>query len=226
MDETTKYLLIKEAKIDQLTNSMKLILLNIRDSLIKLNKNRIKMIVKRLPSKDIRNIEKEAISQIPGFKEDYMEAKIKVAKLKLHPYVTKPAAAATALVSSTTKYSVDEIVKTGDMSLRNSKISSLVPGSSLLPLIQFGLFATFVGALFLTDGAIVIPTMKLVIKASVLLLSMLKGVLNALLVLLGEGIHEVSPEVLPGVEDIPTLKDMPLHQLFRTIDPNTFTSGS
>jgi len=181
MDKSTEYLLIQEAKISQLVNSMKIILLNVKGSLLKPDKNRIKMIIKKLPSKDSKDIEKDAIQQIPGFKKEYLEAQRKVSKLKFHTYTAKPAALVTALVSSTTNNSVDDVLKTGHMSLRNAKLSSIIPGAGFLPLIQFGLFITFIGALFLTDGAIIMPTIKLVIKAASLLLSMLSGVLKALL---------------------------------------------
>jgi len=204
MDEATSYLLIQEAKISQLVNSMKIILLNVKGSLLKPDKNRIKMIIKKLPNKDPKDIEKDAIRQIPGFKEDYLEAQRKVSKLKFHQNISKPAALVTALVSSTTKNSVDDVLKTGDKALRNSKVSSFIPGAAFLPLIELGLFITFVAAIFLTDGAIIMPSIKLVIKATTLLLSILSGVLKSLLAILS------LPETLTAdpLNDIPEIGEL------------------
>ncbi len=201
MDKATDYLLIQEAKVSQLVNSMKIILLNVKGSLLKPDKHRIKMIIKKLPSKDLKFVERDATRQIPGFKKEYLEAKRKVSILKFHAHTAKPAAFVTALISSTTNSSVDDVLEKGHKSLRNYKISSMVPGVAFLPLIQLGLFITFVAATFLTDGAIVLPTIKLVVKAAALLLNMLGGVLQAVLVLL----YAVTPNDMP---DVPGMGDI------------------
>jgi len=208
MDKATDYLLIQEAKISQLTNSMKIILLNARSSLLKPNKNRIKMMINKLPSKDLKDIERDAIRQIPEFKKEYLEAQRKVSKLKFHPYTTKPAALVTALVSSTTKSSVDDVLKTGHAGLRNSKLSSLVPGLAFMPLIKVGLFITFVGAIYLTDGAIILPAIKIVLKAAALLLSMLSGVLKALLAMLSLPENVTTALTANPTDDIPQMGEL------------------
>ena len=215
MDKATAYLLIQEGKIEQLQSSLKVILPNIQSVLMKPDNNRIKAILKRLPQKNLRDVEKDAIRQIPGFKKDYLTAQRKVKKLKLHPYMNKPAAAATALVSSTTRNSVDDVLNNGNMSLRKIKITSFIPGAQFLPLIQFGLFVVFIGAMFITGGEALIPTLKLIGKAALLLLNMLSGVLKTLLEIGSEQGAAAASSWFPTLSGS-SLGDMPIDQFIRS----------
>jgi len=224
MDKATEHLLIQEARISKLLSSTKIILTNVKGSLLKPDKNRIKALIKKLPSKDPKVMEREAMTQIPGFKKDYLEAQRKVKKLKFHPYMEKPAAFSTALVSSTTHHTVDDVIKTGNKSLRNAKVSSLIPGSSLFPLIQFGLFTAFIAAVFISGGSVIMPTITLAIRSIILLLNILGGVLKGTLAVITSSAEKITPEkIYPDVKGTP-VEDMPLHQLFRMVeDPINFS---
>lgn len=176
MDKATNYLLIQEANLSNLINSMKVILPNVKSSLLKGNAKNMKMIAKKLPQKNAKSIERDAIRQIPGFKKDFLEAQRKVSRLKIFDkYTTRPAAVATALVSSTTKNSVDDVLKKGSMGVRNTKI---LPIPGMFTLIQLGLFATFIAALFLSDGAVLIPTTQLALKSLGMLFAFIGSVLK------------------------------------------------
>ncbi len=179
MDKATNYLLIQEASLSKLINSMKVILPNVKSSLLKGNVNNMKKIAKKLPQKNAKSIERDAIRQIPGFKKDFLEAQKKIPRLKIFDnYTAKPAAIATALVSSTTKNSVDDVLKKGSMGVRNAKILPIPGISGIFGLIQLGLFSAFVAALFMTDGAVLIPTLQLALKALGMLFALIGSILK------------------------------------------------
>lgn len=185
MDKVTKYLLIHESTVDKLTNSLKVILPNVQASLLKVNINMMKKIASRLPHKNIKDVEKDAIRQIPGFKNNLAEAKIKLTRTKIFDnYTQKPAAIVVALVSSTTKNSVEDVIKKGEIGVRNSK---LLPIPGYFTLIKLGLFATFIAGMFLSDGAILMPTVQLALKAMGLLFATLSSILTGA----SEGMKEI-----------------------------------
>lgn len=176
MDKATDYLLLQEAKLSRLISSMKLILPNIKTAALKNNARSMKMIAKRLPQKNIKAIERDAIRQIPGFKQDYAEAKRKLSRSKtLGKYTAKPAAIAIALVSSSTKNSVGDVLKKGEMGVRNSK---MIPIPSYFPLIKLVLFVTFVTAMIMTDGAVLVPTVALILKSTSMMFALLANILK------------------------------------------------
>ena len=176
MDKATDYLLIQENSIAKLNNSIKLILPNVQSSLLKMNTKAMKVIASRLPKKSIKNIERDAIRQIPGFKKDFFEAKTKLSRSKIFDgYTQRPAAIAVALVSSTTKHSVSDVIKTGEQKLGKIRIPVV---SEYLTLIKLGLFASFILAIFVSDGAVIIPTIQLVLRSVALLFSLISSVLS------------------------------------------------
>ncbi len=222
MDNATDYLLLQEAKINNLVRSMKILLPNVQSALIKGNASAMKKIAKRLPHKDVKDIEHDAIYKIPGFKEDYLIAKRKLIKVKeLSPQVNKPAAIAVALVSSTTKNSVDDVIKKGQLGLRNSKfnISRFNIAGNIFPIIKLLLFITFIIAMYMTDGAVLIPTVALILKTIALLFSLIsKGLLVAAS---GLNIAAIEPEtsVIIPTDNLGTDPSIPYH-LLRMLDPN------
>jgi len=219
MDKATEYLLLQEAKFEQLRSSMKVILPNLKGVFLKPNKGRIKTILNRLPNKDVKTIERDAVRQIPGFKKDYLVAQRKVSKLKLHPNMNKPAAVATALVSSTTSKSVDDVLNKGQAALRNAKLTSLIPGSSLFPLIQFGLLV--IAMCYILVGLdLAIPVLKLVAKALVFLLSMVGSILGAMMGFGSKPGAGAAGNFFPGLSNTP-LGDIPLDKFIQSTDKLT-----
>lgn len=178
MDKATGYLIIKEAKTQKIISSLKLILPNIRSALLKGNVDAMKKIATRLPRKKIKDIERQSIRQIPGFKEKYKEAQMKISRVKsFDSYTAKPAAISVALAAATTNNSVDDIIKKGEMETRNAKI---LPIPGYFSLIKLGLFVSFIASVYITDGAIIMPTINLAIKSIVSILELLSSIIEGI----------------------------------------------
>lgn len=191
MDKATNYLLIQESTLSNLQSSMKVIIPNVQSALLKTNVKAMKKIADRLPQKNIKDIERDAIRQIPEFKNDLFEAKTKLKRTRMFDgYTAKPAAIAVALVSSTTKKSVEDVIQKGEMSLRSAKI---LPVPGYFTLIKLGLFTSFIASIYLTDGAVILPTIKLMLRSSVLLFGLMSSVLKGIIKGMGEQ---------PGVGDL------------------------
>jgi hypothetical protein len=176
MDKATNYLLIQEGKIDKITNSLKVMLPSITAALLKGNIKNMKTISQRMPQKSIKSIERDAIRQIPGFKEKYKEAQMKINRKKyFDPYTAKPASIATALIASSTKNSVDDVIKKSEMSVRNAKI---LPIPGYFSLIKLALFITAALSIYLTDGSIILPVLKLTLRSLSLAFATLAWILK------------------------------------------------
>jgi len=178
MDKATEYLIIQEAHVSKLVSSLKTILPNVQSALKKGNVNMMKKIAQRLPRKKIKDIERQAIRQIPGFKEKYADAQRKIARSReFEQYTAKPAAISVALISSTTNNTDDDIIKKGIVGVRQAKI---LPIPGYFDLIKVGLFISFIASVYITDGAIILPTIQLAIKSMISLLSLLSSILDGI----------------------------------------------
>lgn len=222
MDNVTEYLLIQESKINSLIQSMKILLPNVQSAVMKGNASVMKKIAKRLPQKDMKNIKLDAIKQIPGFKENYVIAQKKIVKVKeLNSQLAKPAAIAVALVSSTTKNSIDDVIKKGQMGLRNSKfnLSRLTIAGNIFPIIKLTLFITFIIAMYMTDGAVLIPTISLILKTFALLFSIISKSLSAASIGLNVTTADVDPAVIIPTKTLVSDPDIP-YNLLRILNPD------
>jgi len=203
MDNATNYLLIQESKISNLIKSMKIILPNIQSAILKNNTNVMKKIAKKLPQKDMNSVERDAVRKIPGFKEDYLVAKKRLMRIKeIDNRLNKPAAIGVALISATTKGSVDDVIKKGTTDLRNSKFLSLnrlsITGN-VFPIAKLVLFFTFILAIYLTDGQILIPTVTLILTSLSLLFSLISEGLSGTVAMINIG--NKLPEIGPKLHD-------------------------
>lgn len=206
MDQLTEYILIQESKWNEIVDNLKSIIVNAQSILLKPTVNRIGVIVKRGKGRSLKVIERDAIRRIPGFKKDYEEAKRKVTRLKFasDPNAARAAALATALASSTTKKSVDDVIKKGDMGVRNAKLLTLFP-TSITQLVVFGLFVTFIMSAFVTDGASILPTIKAAIVALNALAAILWQVLQVIWLFLRGLLFPQKPP--PASKYFPAMKD-------------------
>ena len=204
MDKATEYLLLQEAEWQQVTNTLKSMIPTIQKAFLKPNPNTLKKIAKKLPRQRLKDIERDAIRRVPGFKKEYSEAKRKVVKLKfINKATARTAAMATALASAVTKKDVSGVIKQGEMGVRNAKI---LPIPGMFDLIALGLFITFIMAIFLTDGAVIIPA----IKAGLAVIGMLVKILGEIIQLIwGLFFAKNGPQSGPAATDIiPGLKGM------------------
>jgi hypothetical protein len=178
MDQATEYLLLQEAELSKALNNLRGMIPNVQKVFLKPNKNTLKALGNRLKGREFKFIERDAIRRIPGFKKDYLEAQRKTPRLNFATAATSKAIAlCTALVSSTTGRSVDDVIKRGAAGIRNSKI---MPGPSIVQLIMLGLFISFIISIFLTDGAIVMPTIQAALSAIGLLVLAIGQIIKAL----------------------------------------------
>jgi len=185
MDQATEYLLLQEAEWSRIVNNLKSIIPNAQKVFLKPNINALKRVGKKLGGKEFKFIERDAIRRIPGFKKDYAEAQRKVPRLKFASAATsKGIALTTAMVSSVTGRSVDEVMKKGEMGVRNSKI---LPIPSMFQLVTFGLFITFIMSIFLSDGAVILPTIQIVLHIIGMLILALGQIIKVLLKIAGMG---------------------------------------
>ena len=158
MDKATEYLLLQEAEWQQVTNTLKSSIPTVQKAFLKPNPVTLKKITKKLPQRKLKDVEREAIRTIPGFKKDYLEAQRKVLKLNFISQATaKTAALTTALVSSVTKNDVDSVIRKGEMGVKSAKI---LPSPSIYQLITLGLFISFIMAIFMSGGDIIMPMIK------------------------------------------------------------------
>jgi len=194
MDKATEYLILQEADWSQVVNNLKIMIPNVERALLKSNPATLKKIAQKLKSKDFRDIERDAIRRIPGFKKDYAEAQRKVTRIKfVNNYTSKAAAMATALVSSVTKRDVDYVIKKGEMGVRNAKV---LPRPGIFDLVMLGLFITVIIAIFTGDGTVILSALKVVLQTLALLFKMLGKIIIVLLTLLSKkGGAPTTPDV-------------------------------
>ena len=179
MDKATEYLILQEAEWSHIIDNLKSMALNAQKVFLKPNINTLKTLAKKLKTRDLKDVEREAIRRIPGFKKDFSEAQEKTSKLKFaNKSTSRGLALATALVSSTTGKSVNEVIKKGEMGVRNAKI---LPTPGLFQLLAFGLFVTFIISIFLTDGGVIMPAIKVALQAIGMLVVMLGQIIKAII---------------------------------------------
>jgi len=181
MDQATEYLILQEAEWGRIVNNLKSIIPNAQSVFLKPNTNRLKLVGKKLKGKKLTDIEREAIRRVPGFKKDYNEAQKKVPRLKFVTAGTsRGVAIATALVSSVTGRSVTDVIKKGEMGVRNAKV---LPGPSIVQLVMFGLFVTFIMSIFFFFFAIIMPAIQAALHVIGLLVLIIGQVIKALLLI-------------------------------------------
>ena len=181
MDQVSEYLILQEAEWGRIVNNLKSIIPNAQKVFLKPSEKSLKLIGKKLKGKKIKDIERDAIRRVPGFKKDFAEAKRKVPRLKFVTAGTsRGIAVATALVSSVTGRSVTDVIKKGEMGVRNAKV---LPGPSVVQLVMFGLFVTFIMSIFVTDGAVVMPAIQAALHVIGLLVLIIGQVIKALLLI-------------------------------------------
>lgn len=184
MDNTTKYLLIQEAKIEDLTRSMKIMIPNIVSTVSSGNINRMKTLEKRLPQhRDIRFIEQEAIRTIPNFKDNYQIALREIEKSsEFDKYTGKVAALGVALVASISKkYKVKEVYKLGIKQLHQVNFIP-IPTGWIMPLIRLAVFITLITSIIVTGGAIILPIFKTIASVITLLFNTIAKIINIIIV--------------------------------------------
>lgn len=203
MDKATEYLILQEAEWSHIVDNLKSIALNAQKVFLKPNINTLKTLAKKLKARDLKDVEREAVRRIPGFKKDFLEAQEKTPKLNFaNKSTSRGLALATALVSSTTGRSVNEVIKKGEMGVRNAKI---LPTPGLFQLLAFGLFVTFIISIFLTDGGVIMPAIQAALKAIGMLVVMLGHLIKTLVELLGGvpkgfGVGPAIQQILPGLK--------------------------
>jgi len=181
MDQATEYLILQEAEWGRIVNNLKSIIPNAQKVFLKPSEKTLKLIGKKLKGKKLTDIEREAIRRVPGFKKDYNEAKKKVPRLKfVTSDTTRGVAIATALVSSVTGRSVNDVIKKGEMGVRNAKV---LPSPGVVQIVMFGLFVTFIMSIFLTDGAVVMPAIQTALHVIGLLILIIGQIIKALLLI-------------------------------------------
>jgi len=212
MDKLTEYIL-QENKLNNALKSMKVILPNIKKSLLKGDSKRLGKIADKLPKKDIKSIEREAIRRIPTFKKDFSEAQRKVRRVKeFNKDTAKPAAIAVALVSSSTKYSVDDVLKEGKMRTRNLKSGA----SSYFTFFYLCSFGVIIGTLY-TSGA---EGLAALIKTAVTSIKLFFSTIAWMIEKFKEQYDlPYDGRLIPSPEDIPD--NMTLQQFIQTRDPST-----
>jgi hypothetical protein len=203
MDEVTEYLILQEAEWGKIINNLKSILPNAQKVFLKPSTNALKLVGKKLKGRRIKDIERDAIRRIPGFKKDFIEAQRKTPRLKFATaYTAKGIALATALVSSVTGKSVNDVIKKGEMGVRNAKI---LPGPSLIQLVTFGLFVTFIMSIFISDGAVIMPAIQTALYAIGLCVMIIGQVVQAILLiakmLFNPGSQAAASDYFPGMKD-------------------------
>ena len=207
MDNLTEYVILQEAEWNKIVSNLRIMIPNIEKALLKPKLETLKKITKKMKSREFRFIEQDAIRKIPGFKKEYAEAQRKVSRLKfVTKYTSKAAAFVTALAASVTKKDVDYVMKKGAMGVRNANILPL-PG--MMDFIALGIFTTVILAIFATDGAAIVPALKLAWTTIVLISETLVEILKILIDLLGpvpegHGIGPAAQKLLPGMVGDPT----------------------
>jgi len=195
MDKATEYLLLQEAEWQQIANTLKSMIPTIQKAFLKPNPNTLKKIAKKLPQRKLKDIEREAIRTVPGFKRDYFEAQRKVLKMNfITKYTAKTAALTTALVSSVTKNDVDSVIRKGEMGVRNAKI---IPSPSIYQLLALGLFVTFIMAIFMSGGEVIIPMAKGVLHVIGLLVIAIGQIVKGLYLVAEFLIDHLGPNASP-----------------------------
>ena len=224
MDNLTEYVILQEAEWNKIVNNLKVMIPSVEKAFLKPSKATLKTISKKIKARELRFIEQDAIRQIPGFKKEYAEAQRKVSRLDfVTNYTAKAAALTTALVSSVTKKDVDAVIKKGQMGVRNAKI---LPIPGVMDFVALGIFTTVILAIFATDGAAIVPAIKLAWTTIVLIAETLGQILKILIDLIGpvpEG-HGIGPalkQILPGMEGDPSN----LQQLLMQKDPLGYMPG-
>ena len=206
MDKATEYLILQEAKWADIVNNLKTIIPSAQKVFLKPNLNTLKTISKRLKGRKLKDIEREAIRTIPGFKKDFAEAQGKASRLKfVDNYTSKGVALATALVSSSTGKDVSDVMKRGEMGVRSAKILPL-PG--LFQMLAFGLFVTFLLSIYVSGGESIGLAIQALLKIIGLLVMILGQIVKTLVDLLGGvpkdfGVGPAIQQVLPGLEGDP-----------------------
>ena len=203
MDQVTEYLILQEAEWGRIVNNLKSIIPNAQKVFLKPSKKTLKLIGKKLKGKRLKDIERDAIRRIPGFKKDFMEAHKKVPRLKfVTAYTSRGIALATALVSSVTGRDVNDVIKKGAMGVRNSKV---LPGPGITQLVTFGLFVTFIISIFISDGAVILPAIQTALYAIGLAVMIIGQLVQAILLIgkmfLFPSAQAPASDYFPGMKD-------------------------
>ena len=202
IDPITEDILV-EAKI---IDSMKKIVPMAKQALMKGDVKLMKRIASRLPQKTFKEVEKEAMRKLPGFRNKLKEAQRFALKSREAKGLEEPLAIAGAIVATITQTKTKDVMSKFSDVARDAQKLILFPGD--IKVLKLILFIIAIALIYFTKGAVILPAIQYTFAGAALLMALLGKLLSGAASMIEIG-RDKGPEAMEAMKNAMQDMDIP-----------------